>query len=49
MLQQGFTSARDVGGGDDTVALRKCHRLRQGSWPPPDGFSRATGPNGRSR
>jgi len=24
MLQQGFTSARDVGGGDDTVALRKA-------------------------
>jgi imidazolonepropionase-like amidohydrolase len=24
MLQQGFTSARDVGGGDDTVALRNA-------------------------
>jgi imidazolonepropionase-like amidohydrolase len=24
MLQQGFTSARDVGGGDDSVALRKA-------------------------
>lgn len=24
MLQQGFTSARDVGGGDDTVALRRA-------------------------
>ena len=24
MLQQGFTSARDVGGGDDTVAVRKA-------------------------
>ena len=24
MLQQGFTSARDVGGGDETVAVRKA-------------------------
>ena len=24
MLQQGFTSARDVGGGDDTVAVRRA-------------------------
>ena len=24
MLQQGFTSARDVGGGDDSVALRNA-------------------------
>ena len=24
MLQQGFTSARDVGGGDDTVAVRNA-------------------------
>lgn len=33
MLQQGFTSARDVGGGDDTVALR--HAIDAGKVPGP--------------
>jgi imidazolonepropionase-like amidohydrolase len=33
MLQQGFTAARDVGGGDETVALRDA--IRQGKIPGP--------------
>jgi imidazolonepropionase-like amidohydrolase len=33
MLLQGFTSARDVGGGDETVALRNA--FRQGTLPGP--------------
>ena len=33
MLQQGFTSARDVGGGDDTVALRNA--INSGKVPGP--------------
>ena len=33
MLQQGFTSARDLGGGDETVALRKA--IAQGKIPGP--------------
>ena len=33
MLQQGFTSARDVGGGDDTVAVK--HAIETGKIPGP--------------
>ena len=33
MLQQGFTSARDVGGGDETVAIRDAIRAGQISGP----------------
>ncbi len=33
LLQQGFTSARDVGGGDDTVALRRA--INSGQVPGP--------------
>jgi imidazolonepropionase-like amidohydrolase len=33
MLQQGFTSARDVGGGDETTAIRDAIRLGQISGP----------------
>jgi imidazolonepropionase-like amidohydrolase len=49
LLQQGFTSARDVGGRGRNSCSAQRHRCRQGSRPATVGVPRAIGSHSRSR